>query len=180
MLKEASRRFGVILERRPATSKWADWVWGVAAVVPDAPQTNGWVEMEREGDVVRYLSAAYTVSLHHRMVEAYDSNIETGSPAIWAALFEDDKANPPWRVIGVTVDPYQAQSWQEAGEGLIERLPMPAETVVWVANFLKALPEPPRFSKRRRDSVYVEETKFGKEPIFSPEGRIGGRNGGKE
>lgn len=174
MQREASRQFGVILERRPATSKWADWVWGVAAVVPDAPDTAGWVEIGREGEVVRYLSAAYTASLHYKMVEAYDANIETGSPAMWAGLMEDGALDPPWRVIGVTVDPYQAQSWQEAGEGLIERVAMPAETVVWMANFLKELPEPPRFTKRRRDAVHVEETKFGKEPIFTPGGRSAG------
>lgn len=178
MQREASRRFGVILERRPATSKWADWVWGVVAVVPDAPDTVGWVEIERQGEVVRYLSASYSAVLHHKMVEAYDANIEIGSPAMWAALMEDNNFDPPWRVIGVTVDPYQAQSWLEAGEGLIERVPMPLETVAWMANFLKALPEPPKFSKRKRDSVPIEEAKFGKEPIFAPGGRTAGKTEG--
>lgn len=176
MQKEVSRQFGVVLQRRPAVSKWADWVWSVAEIVPDAPATGGWREIGRDGDIVRYMNAPFTVTLHYKMVEAYDSNIETGQPAIWAALAENDAADPPWRVIGVTVDPYQAQSWQEAGEGLVERLALPADAVAWMARFLKEIPEAPAFRKRRRDSAKVEEQKFGKTPIFQQGHRHDGQD----
>ncbi|MBA5776630.1 DUF3305 domain-containing protein [Stappia sp. F7233] len=171
MAKEVSRQFGVVLQRRPAVSKWADWVWSVADIVPDAPATDGWREIAREGDVVRYMNAPFTATLYEKMVEAYDSNIETGQPAIWVALAENDAGDPPWRVIGVTVDPYQAQSWQEAGEGLVERIALAPDAVAWMARFLQEVPEAPAFRKRRRDSAKVEEPQFGKTPIFSPEHR---------
>lgn len=171
MLKEDTRSFGVVLERKPSVSRWADWTWKVVAIIPDAPATGGWSELEREGESVRYMIAPFAVTLHYKMVETYDANLESSEPSIWAALEEDSSQDPPWKVRGVTLDPYQAQSWQEAGEGLVEKLPMPPETLAWFAGFLKQVPEAPAFRKRRRDSVKVEEQKFGKEPIFSPLGR---------
>ncbi|NRG18371.1 DUF3305 domain-containing protein [Rhizobiales bacterium] len=171
MLKEDTRSFGVVLERGPSASRWADWAWKVVAIIPDAPATGGWRELERDGECVRYMAAPFSATLHHKMVETYDANLESSAPSIWAALVEDPSQDPPWKVQGVTLDPYQAQSWQEAAEGLVEKLPMPEETLAWFAGFLKQAPEAPAFKKRRRDSVKVEEQKFGKEPIFSPLGR---------
>ncbi len=172
MEKEVSASFGIVLERRPATSKWADWTWSVVELIADAPATEGWTVLSEEGARVRYLSAPHFVTLHHKMVEAYDANIETGTPMLWAMLDEaSEGGDPPYRVRGLTADPYEAQGVLDSAEGIVERLPMPAGTVAWMARFLASLPEAPAFRKRRRDKVVVEKQIFGKEPIFSPLGR---------
>jgi len=170
--REVSAMFGIVLERRPSPSKWADWSWAVVEVIPDAPPTEGWTVIQEQGGVTRYLSSPHMLVLHHKMVEAYDANIETGDPSIWAMLDDEIEArDPPYRVRGVTADPYEAQGVLDSAEGLVERVQMPRETVAWMAQYLGSLPEAPAFRKRRRDRVELEKQIFGKEPIFSPLGR---------
>ncbi|WP_349360421.1 DUF3305 domain-containing protein [Stappia sp.] len=182
MEREISTTLGVVLERAPAASRWADWTWSVPEVVPDAPPTDGWRLLSVEGERTRFLSSPHVLTLHHKMVEAYDRNIETGTPHIWVMLDEvtDDDAEPGWRVVCVTADPYEAQGFLDSGEGLVERVAMPAETVAWMARFLAAVPEAPSFRKRRRDRAVKEEPIFGKTPIFAPEGRRPGGEAGGE
>lgn len=170
--REVSTMLGVVLERRPATSRWVDWVWAVPEVVADASATDGWSEIARDAETVRYLSAPHALTLHHKMVEAYDANIETGEPCVWALLeATDGSVDPSWRVFGVTADPYEAQGFLERPDSLVERVPMPAATVAWMARFLAAIPDAPAFKKRRRTKAVQERQIFGKAPIFSPEGR---------
>ena len=173
MEREISTTVGVVLQRAPAASRWADWVWSVPEIVVGAPPTQGWRLMSSEGERMRFLSSPHTVTLHHKMVEAYDANIETGAPHLWIMLdeVEDGVADPAWRVIAVTADPYEAQCFLDSGEGLVERLPMPAELVAWMARYLASVPEAPTFRKRRRDRAVKEEQIFGKTPIFEPDGR---------
>ncbi len=40
---------GVVVERRPATSPWADWVWKPAAVLLDLPEVPPWTLLREEG-----------------------------------------------------------------------------------------------------------------------------------
>jgi hypothetical protein len=170
--REVSAMLGVVLERRPATSRWVDWVWAVPEVVADAPETDGWREIARDAETVRYLSAPHALTLHHKMVEAYDSNIETGAPCVWALLeATGDGTDPGWRVFGLTADPYEAEGFLERPDSLVERVAMPPATVAWMARFLAALPEAPAFRKRRRTKAVEERQIFGKAPIFSPDGR---------
>ncbi|WP_417768710.1 DUF3305 domain-containing protein [Stappia sp.] len=172
MQREVSASFGVVLERRPSTSKWADWSWSVVDVIADAPATDGWTILSDEDGRRRYLSSPHVLQLHHKMVDAYDANIETGAPSVWVMLDEMlGAAEPAYRVRGITTDPYEAQGVLDSAEGIVDRLPMPKATVAWMAKFLASLPDAPAFRKRRRDRVEVEKQIFGKEPIFSPLGR---------
>ncbi|WP_169391266.1 DUF3305 domain-containing protein [Stappia stellulata] len=171
MEREVSAMLGVVLERRPATSRWVDWVWAVPEVIADAPPTDGWREIARDGETRRYLSAPHALTLHHKMVEAYDSNIETGEPCVWALLEATDGSREPgWRVFAVTADPYEAQGFLERPDSLVERVAMPPATVAWMARFLAAIPEAPAFKKRRRTKAVEERQIFGKAPIFNSDG----------
>src|SRR5690606_36083304 len=165
--------FGVALERRPSVSRWADWSWRVTAVLPEFEATGGWRTVAADGELRRYVAGRFALTLHHRMVQAYDANLETGSPSIWVVLSEVAASGdaPPWRVAVLTADPYEAEGYLESAEALVEKVAMPPQTVAWLAGFLRQLPEPPKFQKRRRTQVEVEDHKFGKVPIFSPEGR---------
>lgn len=179
MQREVSLSFGIVLERRPATSRWTDWVWSVPEVIIEAPATDGWCEIEARGETRRYLSAPHCLTLHHKMVEAYDSNIETGEPCLWVLLNEaDGPEDPGWRVAAITADPHQAIGFLDSGEGLVERVPMPRAVIAWMAEYLKSLPEAPAFRKRQRDRMPDEVQLFGKTPIFkAPAGKVSARDG---
>lgn len=176
MEKEITVWVGIVLERRKSSNRWLDHVWSAISVVPDAPATDGWQVLRSDGDRVQFHYAPLPLTLHRKLGEAYDANVETEAPAIWILLDDADTEPVPYSVRGVTADPYEAQGMLDAGEGLIERVPMPEELVSWMVEYLKQMPDPEKFRKRKRTSSKPEEQQFGKEPIFAPGGR---RPGGK-
>lgn len=166
MEREITTSVGIIVERRESASRWVEHVWTAPAVIPDAPPTDGWQLLQQGDGVVRYHYAPVPVTLHRKMGEAYDANVETEEPSLWIMLDDADREPVPYTVRGVTADPYEALGMLDAGEGLVERVPMPGELVRWMAEYIKQMPEPEKFRKRKRTSAKVEEPQFGKEPIF--------------
>jgi len=174
--REITTSVGIIVERRESASKWVDHVWTAPAVVPDAPPTDGWQLLQQGEGVVSYHYAPVRVTLHRKLGEAYDANVETEAPSLWILLDDADTEPVPYTVRGVTADPYEAMGVLDSGEGLVERVPMPAELVRWMADYLKQMPEPEKFRKRKRTAATVEEPQFGKEPIFEQRRRPGGQD----
>ncbi|MBO6758845.1 MAG: DUF3305 domain-containing protein [Roseibium sp.] len=162
---------GVIVERRKSKHPWADYTWTGVAVVPHAPPTDGWQQIMSADDVTQFQYAPVSVTLHRKMGEAYDANMETGAPSLWILLDDADTEPVPFAVRAVTADPYEAQAALDAGEGLIERLPMPKDMLLWAVDYLKQMPDPEAFKKRKRQSSRPEKQQFGKEPIFAQDRR---------
>jgi hypothetical protein len=169
--KEITVWVGIVLERRESSNRWLDHVWSAITVVPDAPATDGWQVLRSDGDCVQYHYAPVPLTLHRKLGEAYDANVETEAPALWILLDDSDTEPVPYSVRAVTADPYEAQGMLDAGEGLVERVPMPEALVAWMVEFLKQMPDPEKFRKRKRKSFKSEEQQFGKEPIFAPGGQ---------
>lgn len=171
MKTEITVPVGIVLERRDSTSRWVDHIWTPVAVVPEMLPTDGWQLLVSHEGLSQFQYAAVPLTLHRRMGEAYDANVETESPAVWVMLDDDDADTVPYKVRGVTADPYEAQGMLDAGEGIVERVPMPAALVQWMIEYLKQMPEPEAFRKRKRVPTNFEESQFGKDPIFAPGGR---------
>ncbi|MFD1694691.1 DUF3305 domain-containing protein [Roseibium aestuarii] len=178
MLREVSYPVGIVLERRPSQNKWVDHSWQVVDLILDPPAMDGWQELpttapgEADDGVRRFCYGPVFITLHRRMGEAYDHNILTGHPAVWVMLDDLIGETVPYRFRGVTVDPFEAQGFLDCAEGLIERLPMPEAIRAWMAGYMQEMPEPEQFKKRKRVTFKrEEEQKFGKDPIFSPQGR---------
>lgn len=181
MQREITYPLAVVLERRKSKNPWADYVWQVADLLPEMPAqsetplANGWQEIAvdpEEADLRRFVMWPVSLTLHRRMGEAYDHNMLTEQPAIWVMLDETDDQPVPYKLRGMTADPYEAQGFLDAAEGLIERLPMPVPVRAWMAEYMLEMPEPEQFKKRKRVSFKgEEEQKFGKEPIFTEQGR---------
>ncbi len=170
---EITRHVGILLERRKSTHPWGDYIWMPVAVLDEAPETGGWEELEPLGETRVFRYGQVPLTLHRRMGEAYDANIETEAPALWVMLDDADSDPVPYKVRGVTADPYEAMGVLDSGEGLVERLPIPADILHWMVAYLKQMPDPEKFKKRKRQPHTTEEQKFGKEPIFAPGGRRG-------
>ncbi len=177
MEAEISVAVGIVLERRESSNRWLDHVWEPIAVIPDAPATGGWQVLREEAGCTQFHYAPVSVTLHRKLGEAYDANVETEQPSLWVMLDDADADPVPFTLRGVTADPYEAQGMLDAGEGLVERLPMPEPMVAWMADFLRQMPEPEKFRKRKRTSSKPEEQQFGKDPIFAPGGRRPGGSG---
>lgn len=176
MEREITASVGIIVERRESASRWVDHVWTAPAVVSDAPPTDGWQLLQQGDGVLQYHYAPVPVTLHRKLGEAYDANVETETPSLWIMLDDADTEPVPYKVRGVTADPYEAMGALDSGEGLVERVPMPADLVRWMAGFLKQMPEPEKFRKRKRTAATADEPLFGKEPIFERRRRPGGED----
>lgn len=171
MEPEITTSVGIVVERRESTNRWADHLWTPLAAIPDAPPTDGWQVLQKGDGIVQYHYAPIPVTLHRKLGEAYDANVETEAPSLWIMLDEADTDPVPYTVRGVTADPFEAMGMLDAGEGIVERVSMPAELVRWMAGYLKQLPEPEKFRKRKRTSAKEDAPQFGKEPIFTRQRR---------
>lgn len=184
MEREITYPVAIVIERRDSRNPWTDHVWQVVDILPESPKHKGWQELpsatssveEAESkaglNVRRFCYGPASVTLHRRLGEAYDHNILTQQPAIWVMLDDTDDSPVPFKLRGVTVDPYEAQGFLDAAEGLAERLPMPAPILAWMAAYMQQMPEPEQFKKRKRINFKREDDqKFGKDPIFTEQGK---------
>lgn len=176
MEREISITLAIVLEQRPSSNPWTDHVWQIVDILPGEDQPEGWREVPVPGDQAegcrRFVYAPAELTLHRRLGEAYDHNMMTENPALWVMLDECTDRPVPYKLRGVTADPYEAAGFLDAAEGLIERLAMPVAVRSWMAEYMLQMPEPEQFKKRKRVPFKgEEEQKFGKEPIFSPDGR---------
>ncbi|MBD8875022.1 DUF3305 domain-containing protein [Roseibium polysiphoniae] len=168
---EITRQVCIVLEQRKSQHAWVDHTWLPVAVLPDSGGDGTWQEAEPNGDARVFTFGPVALTLHRRMGEAYDANIETEAPALWVMLDDADSEPVPFKVRGVTADPYEAMGALDSGEGMVERLPVPTEILHWMVDYLKQMPDPEKFRKRKRVPHSGEELKFGKVPIFEPGGR---------
>jgi len=170
--KEISRTVSVMVERRPATSKWADWIWYPCEVIDGAAAAEPFVKLgETEGGIARYFAGSTDIVLHRKETEAYRINL-AGDRVLYAILRADDEDDVPYTLHAVTASPYEAQDYLDSGDEIVEPIPMPHQIAELVEAFCAFHHKDEPFIKRKRDRHKTEELKFGKEPIFATAGPV--------
>lgn len=171
MDKEISQSVSVIVERRPAKSRWADWIWVPAEVIPGSSSAEPFTKLEETADgIQRYFMGSMNVVLHRKETEAYILNM-AGDRVLYVVLRCGDVEGQPVSLHTVTASPYEAQDYLDSGEEIVEALPIPQQVGELVEAFCAYHHKEEAFIKRKRDKVKTEELKFGKEPIFAAAGR---------
>ena len=155
---------GVVVERRPSAHPWADEAWAPVDVLLGAAPAR-WLELVRQGDVVRYHAATLPLTLHRRETEALVENLARDVPVVFAVL-EPGEGDWPWEPHVVTASPYEAQDHEDVGDAVVAKLPMPEPLAALVQAFVAEHHVEQPFHKRKRDRVRVEDERFGKVPIF--------------
>ena len=147
---------GVVLRRQPGVTRWARWIWRVAAVLPGAAPAD-WRELRREGAAVEYHAQTLALELHRAETEGYRVALSNDPPCVYVVLREtegEDEADAaPLRVHCVTASPFEAQDYGDSGEELVEPVPMPPALIAWVQRFVDAHHVDQPFRKRRRDEA---------------------------
>lgn len=141
---------GVLVERHKATSPWIDYVWRPSSVLEGIPSAAPWTVLGSAGDATTFYAGAAIVGLHRTETANYLSNIESGTPLLWVAL-RPTEADPPFEVIAVTADPAEGESFTEAGQDIVEAVPMPSSIIDAVEVFIGEHHVERPFFKRRRD-----------------------------
>lgn len=147
---------GVVVERRRATSAWADFVWRPSAVLAGAPDAEPWTLLDGNAERATFYAGASEIELHRSESGRYRENLATDMPMLWAVL-RSTGAQPPFAVVTVTADPAEGEALATIGADLVEALPMPAPIRSAVAAFVaEHYVEQVEFSKRQRDRADPE------------------------
>jgi hypothetical protein len=141
---------GVVVERRRATSPWAEVIWRPIAVLMGLPEAAPWTELAAEADAATFYAGAAELALHRSEVENYRRNLASGTPSVWVAL-QATGSDPPFEIAAVTADPAEGEGLTEPGQAIVEAVAMPERLQAAVAAFVAAHPVEPSFQKRRRD-----------------------------
>ncbi len=146
---------GVVIERREIDNPWQDHVWRPVAVFPGAPKIEEWKVLERGEGWVRYHAATLPLELYRNETESYRLNLSNKLPSVFIVLrdhSDDDESEYEVEPFLATASPYEAQDYLDAGDDIIEPVPMPEGVVAWVQAFIDAhhVDEPFRKRKRKR------------------------------
>lgn len=145
-----SIRVGVVVERYKATSPWLDFVWRPACVLEGVPSTAPWTPLRQDGETTTFYAGPAVIELHRTETANYISNLQSGVPMLWIVLRPTD-SEPPYNVLAVTADPAEGEAMTEAGNDLVETVPMPAGIAEAVEAFVTEHHVERAFFKRLRD-----------------------------
>jgi hypothetical protein len=146
---------GVVVERRALDNPWVDHVWLPSAILPGAPAVAAWTVLRQDDGLRQVYAGPHVLSFHSIDTAHYRDNLASGSPKIWVSLRRTD-GEPPVNVLGVTADPAEGEAFTEAGDDIVEALPMPPEIAARLAGFIEAHHVERDFYKRRRDAADPE------------------------
>ncbi|HZS64144.1 MAG TPA: DUF3305 domain-containing protein [Xanthobacteraceae bacterium] len=146
---------GVIVERQKAASAWIDFLWRPVAVLPGEPEARPWTILSSDGNATRFYAGSAEMELHRSETAHYLSNLTSGAPSIWVTLRRSD-GEMPYRLFAVTADPTEGESFAEAGDDIVEALPMPEPIRDLLAAFVAEHHVEREFVKRQRDRADPE------------------------
>jgi len=141
---------GVVVERRKAASAWIDYNWQPVAVLPGRPQAEPWTALDVNGDAATFYVGAADLALYRTETGHYRDNLASGAPLLWVAL-RPTGIEPPFRVVAVTADPAEGESFTQAGDDLVGAVPMPSAVHDMLEAFIAEHHVEQPFFKRERD-----------------------------
>jgi len=146
---------GVVVERRKATSPWAEVIWRPVAVLGGVPDAAAWTPLAIHGETATYYAGAAEIELYRSEADNYRRNLASAVPSVWVALHETG-GDPPYAVAAVTADPAEGEGLTEPGQGIIEAVAMPEPLRHTIAAFVADHHVERVFEKRTRERADPE------------------------
>jgi hypothetical protein len=146
---------GVVVERRKATSPWAEVIWRPVAVLGGVPDAAAWTPLAIDEEAVTFYAGEAEIELYRSETDNYRRNLASAAPAVWVALHETG-GEPPYAVAAVTADPAEGEGLTEPGQGIIEAVAMPEPLRRTIAAFVAEHHVERVFEKRIRDRTDPE------------------------
>ena len=147
----------VILERRPATSRWVDYVWSASGITVGRHAGARGSELVREDrGCAYYLIGGLSVTLFVDECESYYYNLVSDSPRAFVVAHSTgtDSQPEPFRV-SMSFD--EAHAYLE-GDDEIFAVDVPPELYRWTEAFLIANYFPEKKTKRKLRDWTAEES----------------------
>ena len=146
---------GVIAEWRRLDLPWASERWTVAGVLPGLPNLAAWSVLDGSEGWRRYYAGPATVELFAGETAGYRRNLLEHRPALYVIL-RRDRRPPGVAVHGATVDPGEVEVHADAGDDIIEALPLPDFLRAWVEGFVARHHVDRPVWRRQRDRADLE------------------------
>ena len=141
---------GVVVEWRKAASPWIDMVWRPIGVLGGTPEAAPWTMLEADDDRASFYAGAAEVALYRTETGHYRDNLNSARPSLWVSL-RPTGVEPPFEIVAVTADPAEGESFTQAGDDLVEAVPMPPAVRTIVEAFVAEHHVERPFVKRKRE-----------------------------
>ena len=151
----------VVMRRRRALSRWADWIWEPWSVLCGgaAGEARLLVEEDAEG-AAQWLHPGFELVLHRDEAEGYYMNVSSEAPKIfvlWRMAEEDEAQQPGALPVEITASYDEAGRWMDGGHQ-IDNVPMPPEIFAWVGEYVEKNYKPePKKRKKPRSFVHPKD-----------------------
>ena len=101
------------------------------------------------------MPAPAEIELYRTETANYRDNLASGAPVLWVAL-RPTGVEPPYELVAVTADPAEGEALTEAGNDLVDVVPMPEPVRAVVEAFVAEHHVERPFFKRKRDRADPE------------------------
>ena len=144
-MEKPSFQIAVVMQRRAAQSRWADFVWEPQGVIPD-PGGNARL-LREDGANLQWLYPGFKLVLHRDEHDGYHFNVSSGSPRVFILWRMDGERGVPAEV---TVSSEEAGRWMDGGHS-VDGVAMPAEIFAWLGDYVEKnyRPQPEKRIKPR-------------------------------
>jgi uncharacterized protein DUF3305 len=129
---------------------WAEFLWRPVTVLAGQPLAEPWTVLNELGDVTLFYAGSAVLELHRTETSSYRDNLAAPAPHLWVAL-RPRASGPPYELLAVTADPAEGEGFSDAGNNLVEPVPMPSSVAEVVSQFVAQHYVDRPFVKRERD-----------------------------
>ena len=144
-MEKPSFPIAIVMQRRAAQSRWADFIWEPQGVIPDP---GGTARLLREdGANLQWLHPGFELVLHKDEIEGYYLNVSASQPRVFILWrMEGEHALP----LDVTISSDEAGRWLDGGHS-VDGVAVPPEIFAWVGDYVEKnyRPEPKKRIKPR-------------------------------
>jgi hypothetical protein len=159
MSADATMPISVVIERRASTNAWQDFLWRPIGVLPKAAEERGRL-LASSDDWAHFHGGTLDLELFRGETEGYLTNLSQDLPVVFVVLCRHEEDEEPAGELAyvpflVTVCPYEAMSYTQGGDNIVESVPMPPMVNAWVREFVMRhhvdVPFQKRKNKRHKD-----------------------------
>jgi hypothetical protein len=128
---------------------WADFLWRPVSVFAGITSAEPWTVLEEAAETTLFFAGQAVIELHRTETTNYRVNL-ISAPALWVVM-RPIASDPPYELLAVTADPAEGETFTDAGNNLVEAVPMPPDIVEIVARFIARHHVERAFVRRQRD-----------------------------
>lgn len=140
---------GVVVERRAAKSPWLDFLWRPISVLAGGSSAAPWTPIGAAAETVLFYAGEAVIELYRTETTNYRDNLASGAPLLWVVLRPTASVHA-YELLAVTADPAEGEAFTDAGNDLVETVPMPTVVARVIGDFIAEHHVDRPFVKRRR------------------------------